>query len=429
MTATKAKPAVNDSPRFTAPWETRPIGDCGQVIAGKALNATGPGARRSYLRTVNVLDGEVRLDDVLQMPMTDAEFQRYVLREGDVLLNEGQSLELVGRCAIVPAELDGRFAIQNQLVRFRAFDGTSPSFATYLFRHFQATGVFQKISLQTTSVAHLGVSRFARLEATWPPEPEQRAIAAALSDVDDLLQSLDRLIAKKRDVKQGAMQQLLTGTTRLPGFEGDWVTTRLGGMGDCVRGVGYDPERDLRAYDTEETFRLLRSTNVQGGRLVLDDLQFVDQSRVSTAQEMRDGDLLFCAANGSRALVGKSAAFTVNDGHRYTFGAFMGVFRPRVEAADSAFVEHLLQSRAFFGQVDLALSGSAINNLSPSAVESFQFSWPRLPEQRAIAAVLSDMDAEIDALEDRRAKTAAIKQGMMQELLTGRTRLPVPQEA
>ncbi len=203
-------------PGFEGAWETRPIGECGQVMAGKALNATGPGVRRPYLRTVNVLDGEIRLDDVLEMPMTEAEYQRYILREGDVLLNEGQSLELVGRCAIVPAELEGRYAIQNQLLRFRALAEASPLYASYLFRYFQATGVFQKISLQTTSVAHLGVSRFARLEATWPSIPEQRAIAAVLSDMDAEIDALEARRSKVAAIKQGMMQELLTGRTRLP---------------------------------------------------------------------------------------------------------------------------------------------------------------------------------------------------------------------
>ena len=205
-------------------WEILPVGSMGEVVAGKALAAKAPGLQRPYLRTKNVFDGRIDTeDDVLSMPMTDAEFARYELHDGDVLLNEGQTLELVGRCSIYQGEFPEPCAIQNQLIRFRARRGVSPEFAAHLFRYCQVTGVFSRIALQTTSVAHLGVSRFQKLTLAWPvSETEQRTIAAALSDVDALIAALDRLISRKRAVKNAAMQQLLTGNQRLPGFDGEW---------------------------------------------------------------------------------------------------------------------------------------------------------------------------------------------------------------
>ena len=99
------------------------------MFAGKALAVRGAGPQRPYLRTKNVFDGRIDVSDVLQMPMTDAEFARYRLRHGDVLLNEGQSIELVGRSAMYRDEYPEPCAIQNQLVRFRARQGVSGSFA------------------------------------------------------------------------------------------------------------------------------------------------------------------------------------------------------------------------------------------------------------------------------------------------------------
>ena len=163
--------------------------------------------------------------------MTDKQFRQFMLKEGDVLLNEGQSLELVGRCAIYGGEYPGPCAIQNQLLRFRAHSGVSGLFASHLFRYCQQKGVFARVALQTTSIAHLGGTRFGQLLLPWPPtEAEQRAVAAALSDADALIESLEQLLTKKRDLKQAAMQQLLTGQTRLPGFHGEWEVKRLG---DC----------------------------------------------------------------------------------------------------------------------------------------------------------------------------------------------------
>jgi type I restriction enzyme S subunit len=253
--------------------------------------------------------------------------------------------------------------------------------------------------------------------------PEQRAIAEALSDVDGLLGGLDRLIAKKRDLKQAAMQQLLTGQTRLPGFHGEWEVKRLGDFGKCLRGVSYKGDSDLSTHDTTQTKRLLRSNNVQNAVVVTDEVQFVNAVRVSSHQILKRGDILICMANGSKSLVGKAGIFMLCDGHEYTFGAFMGCFRTDSANAIPAFIFYLFLTNRYRDYINNLLAGSSINNLRPSSIESLEFCIPPLPEQTAIAEILIDMDAELTALEQRREKTRALKQAMMQELLTGKTRL------
>jgi type I restriction enzyme S subunit len=204
-------------PGFRYAWEHRRVTEMGDVLAGKALNVRGAGALRPYLRTKNVLDGQIDLEDVLWMPMTDAEFERFHLERGDVLLNEGQSLELVGRCSVYNGEFGAPCTMQNQLLRFRAYAGTSPEFAAQLFRQCQRSGVFAAIATQTTSVAHLGSSRLSNLHLLWPTDRlEQAAIAEVLSDMDAEVTALGTRLNKARAVKQGMMQQLLTGKTRLP---------------------------------------------------------------------------------------------------------------------------------------------------------------------------------------------------------------------
>jgi type I restriction enzyme S subunit len=204
-------------PGFRDAWEHRRVTEMGDVLAGKALNVSGAGAMRPYLRTKNVLDGRIDLKDVLWMPMTDAEFERFHIKRGDVLLNEGQSLDLVGRCSVYNWEFGAPCAMQNQLLRFRAHAGTSPEFAAHLFRHCQRTGVFAAIATQTTSVAHLGSSRLSNLRLLWPTDPlEQAAIADVLSDTDAEIAALQARLDKTRAVRRGMMQELLTGRTRLP---------------------------------------------------------------------------------------------------------------------------------------------------------------------------------------------------------------------
>ena len=212
------KPGYKRTEAGTIPedWDAKRCREAGSILAGKALNVNGAGESRPYLRTKNVFDGRIDLGDVLRMPFTDTEFERYRLRFGDVLLNEGQSLDLVGRCSMYRDELDGPCAIQNQLVRFRANRDVCSDFAEHLFRRCQQSGVFAEIATQTTSVAHLGVGRFADLYLAWPSQKaEQEAIASVLSDMDAEADALEDKLATARKLKQGMMQELLSGRIRL----------------------------------------------------------------------------------------------------------------------------------------------------------------------------------------------------------------------
>ena len=203
-------------PRFRLPefqnageWEMKRVDEWGDVVAGKALAVNAPGPLRPYLRTKNVLDGEIDLSDLLTMPMTDSEFSRFEILYGDVLLNEGQSLGLVGRASIYCGELGQRCAIQNQLLRFRCYPSTCPEFAAQAFRQCQKDGTFASISTQTTSVAHLGSSRFSALELTWPTSlAEQQRIAMCLSGLDALINVETQRLKVLKAHKKGLMQQL-----------------------------------------------------------------------------------------------------------------------------------------------------------------------------------------------------------------------------
>ena len=190
-------------------WETKRVDERGNVLAGKALAVNAPGPLRPYLRTKNVLDGAIDLSDVLTMPMTDAEFSRFEILDGDILLNEGQSLGLVGRASIYRGEFGQRCAMQNALLRFRAFPSTCPEFAAQAFRQCQKDGTFASIATQTTSVAHLGSSRFGALLLAWPPTlAEQQRIADCLSSLDDLIAAQIQTLEALKTHKHGLMQQL-----------------------------------------------------------------------------------------------------------------------------------------------------------------------------------------------------------------------------
>lgn len=403
-------------------WFFRPVRDMGDVIAGKALAVDGPGELRPYLRTKNVFDGRIDINDVLSMPMTDEQFRHFMLHEGDVLLNEGQSLELVGRCAIYGAEYPGPCAIQNQLLRFRARTGVSALFASHLFRYCQQKGVFARVALQTTSIAHLGGTRFEQLLLPWPPtEDEQSTIAAALNDVDALLDSQDRLIAKKRDLKQAVMQQLLTGRTRLPGFSAKWVVKPLRKVGDIKSG-GTPSTAQTHFWDGGVPWCTPTDvTALRGGKYISDTARTISTTGVqfSSAEALPPGSLIMT----SRATIGECAInlipVTTNQGFKNIV--------PFAEI-DVEFLYYLMTTQKT-GLVTLC-AGSTFLEIGKKQLSNYEVTLPKdRDEQEAIAAMLSDMDDEIAALQARRNKTQDLKQAMMQELLTGKTRLVKPETA
>ncbi|WP_373190411.1 restriction endonuclease subunit S [Halomonas sp.] len=401
------RPAVPEGYRDTEigiipeDWEVSAARQKGEILAGKALAINAPGEQRPYLRTKNVLDGRIDITDVLKMPMTDEQFRQFQVRNGDVLLNEGQSLELVGRCSIYNDEYPEPCAIQNALLRFRARSGVCENFASHLFRHCQQTGVFSRISLQTTSVAHLGSTRFGRLRLAWPTEAEQRAIATALSDVDSLLGSLDRLIAKKRDIKQAAMQQLLTGQTRLPGFEGEWEMARLSEIADIE--MGQSPSSEF--YNSKGRGLPL----IQGNADIVNRRTVKRFFTTQITKRGRSGDILMSV----RAPVGEVS--------RATFDVCLGRGVCALRFPNDFLYHYLIHLEPSWAKHS---KGSTFDSVNSTELWAVEIRLPADPgEQTAIATVLSDMDAELGALEHRRTKTAALKQAMMQVLLTGKVRL------
>lgn len=399
------RPEVGEIPEG---WRLLPIGRMGEVITGKALAVNAPGSQRPYLRTKNVFDGRIDIEDVLTMPMTDAQFEHFKIVPGDVLLNEGQSLELVGRCSIYQDEYPEPCAIQNQLLRFRARTEVSPDFASQLFRYCQQTGVFARIALQTTSIAHLGGTRFERLLLPWPEkEQEQRAIAESLSNVDELIGALERLITKKRAIKLATVQQLLTGKIRLPGYKEPWrcyafdeithprserVDPRLSGPQNfCV---------ELEHIE-QGTGRLLGNTSAEVGSSI---------KNVFHSQDVLFGKL--------RAYLRKfwlAERSGVCSTEIWVLVANSGVVTPE-------FLFQIIRTDMFIEAASTAY-GTHMPRSDWNVVKTVPIELPSVTEQAAIATVLADMDSAITALEQRRDKTIAIKQGMMQQLLTGRTRL------
>lgn len=320
--------------------------------------------------------------------------------------------------------INGQFDCHQRVYRISDFTDRMNGF--FFYKYFSASFYDRIMSMTAkSSVDSVRREMIADMAVPVPPIEEQKAIATALKDIDDLIASLDALIAKKRDIKQAAMQQLLTGKTRLPGFAttpmtnseignlpSDWEVRPLGSLGDPVIGLTYRP------VDVRETGTLvLRSSNVQDGVLAFDNNVFVDPE-VARRALVAKGDILICVRNGSRALIGKCALIS-DEAEGMAFGAFMSVFR----SPHSAFLFHQFQSNIIQRQIHEHL-GATINQITNASLRSFRVPFPVSAEERgAIVTILSDMDAELTGLTVKLSKLNMVKEGMMQQLLTGRIRL------
>ncbi|ENM3809178.1 restriction endonuclease subunit S [Vibrio cholerae] len=388
-------------------WDAKPLGEIGDSLIGLTYR---PSEVRKYgtlvLRSSNVQNGTLCFDDNVFVD-TDIP-DRIMVRSGDILVCvRNGSRDLIGKSAFIDERALG--------MTFGAFMGVFRSEYGGFLRHVFQSGIFKKqinehLGATINQITNKSLNSF---KVPLPPTNEERTrIASALSDVDALLSTLDQMIAKKRDLKQAAMQQLLTGKTRLPGFSGEWDERQLSEIGESLIGLTYSPSQ-VRQYGT----LVLRSSNVQNGTLCFDDNVFVEAD-IPERIMVSPGDILMCVRNGSRDLIGKSALIDER-AIGMTFGAFMAVFR----SEHGNFLLHAFQSETFKKQINEHL-GATINQITNKSLNSFKVPFPPTNEERTkIAAVLSDMDSELAALESRRDKTRNIKQAMMQELLTGKTRL------
>jgi type I restriction enzyme S subunit len=288
--------------------------------------------------------------------------------------------------------LEERFWPLNTTLYVRDFQGNDPKFIYYLLHSFDFGAFSGKSGVP-------GVNRndlHAELVSIPRCVEEQRAIATALSDVDALIAGLERLIAKKRNIKQATMQQLLTSQTRLPGFSGEWRDCSLGQIADIKTGRRNNEDK---VEDGAYPF-FVRSANVERINTYSHDCE-----AILVPGEGQIGSI-FHYVNGRFDVHQRVYAIT-----QFTDGI------------SGRFV-HLFMSQHFGAWAMQNTVKATVDSLRLPTFQTFEMRVPpTLEEQTAIATVLSDMDAELSALEVRRNKTRDLKQAMMLELLTGRTRL------
>lgn len=346
-----------------------------------------------------------------RVEVNKTELKAYDVRRGDVFFTRtSETVEEVGISSVMLDDIADT-VFSGFILRARPQNASlTNQYKKYCFLSPDIRRQIVSTSSYTTRALTNGRLLSAILIAR-PSIAEQDAIAAALSDVDELLAKLDQLIAKKRDLKQGAMQQLLTGQTRLPGFSGEWKVKQLG---DCIEKFigGGTPSRTVPQYWGDEipwvTVKDFATFNPRHAQESITKKGL----RNSASHLIAKGTLI----TSTRMALGKAVIYDVDVAINQDLKALFP--KPELET------KYLYFWFQYYGQmIDELGSGSTVKGISLPDLKKLEFQLPDVKEQKEVASVLLDMDAELATLETRRGKTRELKQGMMQELLTGRIRL------
>jgi len=337
-------------------------------------------------------------------------------KTGDLFFTgSGETAEEIGKCVVYQGRDD--IYIGGDIIAFTPNPDTDSLFLAYM--QYSKMLLSQKANLgQGYTVVHIYTEHIKSLKAPIPPtKPEQTAIATVLSDTDALIEHLEKLIAKKKAIKQGTMQQLLTGKKRLPGFSGEWVEEKLRDIADFVKGRGLSKNKivndgtyscilygELFTTYTQVIKEVKSKTNTRDGLLSI------------------EGDILM---PGSTTTVGidLATASALQQSDILLGGDIIVIRKKESNKYDSEFLaKHLTHISKY--KIAEITQGITIIHLHGSRLKEIYVKMPNdRNEQTAIATILSDMDAEIESLEEKRDKYTMLKQGMMQQLLTGKIRI------
>jgi len=395
-------------------WDAKTLGEIGESLIGLTYRPSQVRAHGTLvLRSSNVQNGGLCFEDNVFVHANIP--KRIMVRPGDILVCvRNGSRDLIGKSALIDERGVG--------MTFGAFMAVFRSQHGKLLHQVFQSGIFKKqinehLGATINQITNKSLNSF---KVPLPRTDEERIkIANALGDVDALLTAFDRIIAKKRELKQAAMQQLLTGGTRLRGFAGEWKVKKLGDIASIVSGG--TPRTTVLSY-WNGGIKWCTPTDITrySGKYLSETDRTISHAGLSSsgATLLPIGALLLC----SRATIGEVkiaiAPMATNQGFKSL------ICRPRIS---NEFIYYKLLTMK--QQMIERAFGSTFLEISTRNVAALEVAMPPYEEQIAIAKILSDMDAELSVLEARFDKIRNLKQAMMQQLLTGKTRLIIKKES
>lgn len=367
----------------------------------------------------NISDSQIVVTDTATCLTEEGSLRSRELGSGTLIIaNSGATLGVAKKLGIKCCANDGIAALLSL---------RSDASVDYLIYYINSkTKYLREVVATGNGQPNLNTELIGVFQVPYPPTlAEQQAIAAALSDADALIESLEQLIAKKRQIKQGAMQELLTGKRRLPGFTGKWEKQSLSSVVvNLEAGVSVNFVEHPNPFSTGDQC-ILKTSAISGGKFYPNECKLIIANDVVRARVNPQKDTILISRMNTPDLVGEVGYIEFDQPTLFlpdrlwmmTFDSNKGVV-PR-------WLSFVLSSAQMQEQIKNLCTGTSgsMKNISKSAILSLQVLFPSLPEQTAIASVLSDMDTELEALEGKLDKARQVKQGMMQQLLTGKVRL------
>jgi type I restriction enzyme, S subunit len=363
-----------------------------------------------FVRITNMFRESISLDlqdlRYVNLPIGASEGKRTQLYDGDLLISITADIGIISYVderLQKPAYINQHIA----LVRFDK-DKVNGKFISYFLSH-ESSQKWFKGGTDQGAKAGMSLITVRKIKTAIPPLPEQEAIACTLSDIDALIESLDRLLTKKRQIKQGAMQELLRS-------KDGWETTNLGSLGSFTKGSGVRKDESLSG-----SLPCIRYGEIytKHDDYIKHFYSWISQNVAETATRLKTGDLLFSGSGETKEAIGKCVAF-IDDIEAYAGGDIVIL---RLANSNAQFMGYYLNTSPVVRQKASKGQGDAVVHIGANALASIQVTIPTLEEQIEIANILSDMDAEIGSISAKLTKIRQLKQGMMHELLTGRIRL------
>ena len=391
----------------------------GNVKSGKRLPkgfyVTDMHTNHPYIRVIDMREGYVDTSELKYVPdEAFAAIQNYRIYKDDIYISVAGTLGIVGQ---IPAYLDGANLTEN------ANRITNIKCNVKYLMYWLMSSIIQNIISQSQTLGaqpKLALTRIRNFPVILPPIQEQNKIVEALSDIDSLLLDLQKLIRKKKDIRQGTMQMLVTGKKRLDGFDGEWVKINLSKNSKLKARIGWQGLTTAEYLDEGYSY-LITGTDFKDGQINWNGCHYVDYNRYEQDPNIQvsNGDLLL-TKDGT---IGK-VAYVADLTRPATLNSGVFLVKPITDAYTAHFMFYVLESSVFKDFLQQLSAGSTINHLYQKDLVKFDlYVPPTKEEQEAIAAILFDMDSDIHKLEAKLEKYQKVKQGMTEELLTGKVRL------
>lgn len=422
----KAQLVRSEIGMFPSDWPVRRLDQiAGGVSVGLVIN---PSTYISDQGTVPMLLGSQvtanRIDHEAAKritPQSNAKIPASILRAGDlVTVRVGDP----GTTAVIADELDGCNCASMMIIRRHS--RFNSAWLSHLMN--SPLGQRQVANVQYgTAQKQFNIGDAVRFLFPVPPRPEQDAIGQAISDADALIDSLEQLLTKKRQIKQGAMQELLTGKRRLPGFKDPWVPRSMADLFDFSGGLSASRDQlgdtgpcYLHYGDIHLSHKTHIDLDAEHHQMPRLD---VDLRKVSSSALLRNGDVVFVDASEDDQGVSKHVVVHSREAQPLISGLHTIVARPKSDELVDLYKRYCFQAPPVQAQFRYYAVGTKVSGVSKGNIGKIMLNVPLPVEQKEIAACLAEMDSEIYALESRLTKARALKQAMAQALLTGKIRL------